>query len=144
MKQRFTFEPFYLDDVSGMLWRGTTPLPLTPKAFAVLRFLVSRAGELVGKEVLFEAVWPDTFVGDGVLKTCVREVRKALSDDPRQPHYIETAHRRGYRVRRIGASDGRRPFLLRRHRFTRPAPGFESARALRPQRRRQHRLSGAR
>ena len=99
MKERsaFTFDPFRLDDVSGMLWRRTTPLPLTPKAFAVLRFLASRAGELVSKDVLLEAVWPDTFVGDGVLKTCVREIRKALADDPKQPQYIETAHRRGYR-----------------------------------------------
>jgi pimeloyl-ACP methyl ester carboxylesterase/DNA-binding winged helix-turn-helix (wHTH) protein len=99
MKHRstFTFDPFCLDDVSGILWRGPTALPLTPKAFAVLRFLVSRAGELVSKDVLLEAVWPDTFVGDGVLKTCIREVRKALDDDPQEPRYIETAHRRGYR-----------------------------------------------
>ena len=42
-------------------------------------------------------MWPDVFVGDAVLKSTIREVRKALGDDSANPRFIETAHRRGYR-----------------------------------------------
>jgi len=94
----FTFGEFRLDAVSGHLYRGDDAVPLTPKAFAVLHHLVSHAGRLISKAELIETVWPGVFVGDAVLKSSVREVRKALGDDPQQPRYIETAHRRGYRL----------------------------------------------
>src|SRR5262245_48728190 len=55
------------------------------------------AGELVTKEALLEAVWPNTIVTDGVLKRHVRELRAILNDDSEEPQYIETIPRRGYR-----------------------------------------------
>ena len=70
---------------------------MTPKALAVLDFLAEHPGQLVTKSELLDAVWPGVFVADGVLKVCVREVRRALGDDARTPRFIETAHRRGYR-----------------------------------------------
>src|SRR5262249_13787895 len=70
---------------------------LRPKAFAVLKLLVQHAGQLVTKQQVFDAVWPDTFVGDAVLKDIIRQLRNALHDDAASPAYIETAHRRGYR-----------------------------------------------
>jgi len=91
------FGPFSLDLVSGYLYRGTTPVPLTPKAFALLEYLASHAGRLVPKAELLNAIWPGVFVGDDVLKGAIREVRKALGDAPQSPSFIETAHRRGYR-----------------------------------------------
>jgi pimeloyl-ACP methyl ester carboxylesterase len=42
-------------------------------------------------------VWPGLFLGEGALKVCISEIRRALGDDARQPRIIETAHRRGYR-----------------------------------------------
>jgi pimeloyl-ACP methyl ester carboxylesterase/DNA-binding winged helix-turn-helix (wHTH) protein len=93
----FSFGEFRLDAVSGHLYRGAGPVPLTPKGFAVLQHLVSHAGRLISKAELIETVWPSVFVGDAVLKSSIREVRRALGDDPQQPRYIETAHRRGYR-----------------------------------------------
>ena len=92
-----TFDRFRLDPPNERLWRGPDAIPLRPKAFAVLSHLVQRRGELVTKQQLLEAVWPDTFVGDAVLKDCIRQLREALSDDAASPRYIETAHRRGYR-----------------------------------------------
>lgn len=86
-----------LDPESGHLYRAGATVPLTPKAFALLQYLASRPGRLVPKQELLDAVWPNVFVGDAVLKSTIREVRKALSDDPDRPQYIETAHRRGYR-----------------------------------------------
>jgi len=92
-----TFGPFSLDPVSGRLYLDTTPVPLTPKAFALLEYLAAHAGRLVPKAELLDALWPGVFVGDAVLKGTIREVRKALGDSPQSPRFIETAHRRGYR-----------------------------------------------
>jgi DNA-binding winged helix-turn-helix (wHTH) protein len=72
-------------------------LPLPPKPLAVLVYLVTHAGQVVSKEALLEAVWPDTAVTEGVLKTCLAQIRQALGDRARAPQYIATVHRRGYR-----------------------------------------------
>jgi pimeloyl-ACP methyl ester carboxylesterase len=93
----FEFGGFRLDPTSGRLLRGHRPVPLAPKAFAVLQHLATRAGQLVPKQELFSAFWSDAFVGDAVLKATIREIRKALNDNPKAPQFIETAHRRGYR-----------------------------------------------
>ena len=69
---------------------------MTGKAAAVLQHLVARAGQVVTKEELFRAVWPDTVVSDAALTSCIQELRKALKDDPKQPHYLKTLHRRGF------------------------------------------------
>jgi pimeloyl-ACP methyl ester carboxylesterase len=92
-----TFGEFRVDALSGQLFRNDTPIPLTPKAFAVLQYLAARGGRLVPKQELLDAVWPGVFVGDAVLKVAVREIRKALGDSTDHPRFIETAHRRGYR-----------------------------------------------
>ena len=92
-----TFGPFRLEPADERLWRGDEVVPLTPRAFAVLSMLVAHAGRLVTKDELLQALWRDVHVGDAALKVAVREVRRALDDDPREPLYIATAHRRGYR-----------------------------------------------
>jgi pimeloyl-ACP methyl ester carboxylesterase len=92
-----SFAEFRLDPVSGHLYRRNERVALAPKAFALLQFLAGQAGRLVPKEELLEAVWPDVFVGDAVLKGTIRELRKALQDNSHHPRFIETAHRRGYR-----------------------------------------------
>ena len=91
------FDPFCLDLVNECLWRGSQAIKLRPKAFAVLNHLVMHPGQLVTKEELLNAVWPETFVGEAVLKVTIRQLRDALDDDPNSPAFIETAHRRGYR-----------------------------------------------
>jgi DNA-binding winged helix-turn-helix (wHTH) protein/tetratricopeptide (TPR) repeat protein len=91
------FPPFQLDAANQRLARGEQIITLRPKAFAVLVYLVCRPDQLVSKEELLEACWPNTAVSDTVLKVCVREIREALDDNPKAPQFIETAHRRGYR-----------------------------------------------
>jgi DNA-binding winged helix-turn-helix (wHTH) protein/predicted ATPase len=91
------FPPFRLDLRNEQLFDGGHPVPLRPKTYAVLRFLIERRGQLVTKNEIMDAVWPATAVSDSVLKVCVREIREALRDDPERPRYVETAHRRGYR-----------------------------------------------
>jgi DNA-binding winged helix-turn-helix (wHTH) protein/predicted ATPase len=91
------FDRFSLDLVNECIWRGSEPIKIRPKAFALLNFLLQRPGQLITKEELLSAVWPETFVSDAVLKVTIRELREALDDDPKSPRIIETAHRRGYR-----------------------------------------------
>src|SRR5262245_31694113 len=95
--QMVAFDRFRFDASTGRLWAGPEEVRLTPKAAAVLAVLVGRPGEPIGKEEIFSAAWPDTAVGDDALTTCILELRKALADDARQPRFIETRHRRGYR-----------------------------------------------
>ena len=91
------FPPYRLDPANECVWLGPESIVLTHKAYGVLRFLLQHPSRLVTKEELLDAVWPETHVGEGVLKVAVAEVRKALNDDSREPLYIETVHRRGYR-----------------------------------------------
>ncbi|HKN71612.1 MAG TPA: response regulator, partial [Terriglobales bacterium] len=95
------FYPFLLDTINECLWLQKVDgedekIRLTPKGFAVLRYLVEHAGRLVTQNELLEAVWPDTFVQPEVLKSQVLDIRRALGDDPRHPQFIETLPRRGY------------------------------------------------
>jgi DNA-binding winged helix-turn-helix (wHTH) protein/predicted ATPase len=99
-----TFGPFRFDVTNECLWRGTQAIALRPKAFAVLKLLVDHSGRLVTKQQVLDAVWPNTFIGDAVLKDNIRQLREALDDDASSPRYIETAHRRGYRF--IGKLSG--------------------------------------
>jgi DNA-binding winged helix-turn-helix (wHTH) protein len=91
-----TFGPHRLDPKTGQLWRGKQEVRLTGKASVLLRYLVARAGQVVTKDELFQAVWPETVVSDAALTSCIQEVRKALKDDPKQPRYLKTIHRRGF------------------------------------------------
>src|SRR6266516_4027783 len=97
LEQPLCFASFRLYPVNACLWRRKQAISLTPKAFAVLCHLVEHAGQLVTKDALLTAVWPETYVSEGVLTVCVNEIRKALRDDPQAPRYVETVHRRGYR-----------------------------------------------
>jgi DNA-binding winged helix-turn-helix (wHTH) protein/predicted ATPase len=96
-KRQILFPPFRLDPINQYLLRDQEVIPLRPKTFAVLQYLAERPNRLVKKEELIEAVWPETYVTDTLLKGCVTEIRKALGDDPAVPRFIETAHRLGYR-----------------------------------------------
>ena len=106
-EQRIIFDPFSLDLVNECLWQGSKAIKLRPKAFAVLNYLLERPGQLVTKEQLLNSIWPETFVGDAVLKVTIRQLREALDDDSKSPRFIETAHRRGYRFIGQVAESGR-------------------------------------
>jgi DNA-binding winged helix-turn-helix (wHTH) protein/predicted ATPase len=91
------FPPFRLDPVNEQVWCDGQLVPLRPKLFAILRYLVEHAGRLVSREELTKAVWPDTVISDSVLRGCLRALREALGDKAAEPRFIETVARRGYR-----------------------------------------------
>lgn len=91
------FDAFDLDEGESRLSQNGQPVALPPKAFAVLCALARQPGHLITKSELLDAVWGHQYVSESVLKTTISELRAALADDARQPRYIETAARRGYR-----------------------------------------------
>jgi DNA-binding winged helix-turn-helix (wHTH) protein len=75
---------------------GTTRLE--PKVMQVLLCLAAHAGQVVAKERLMRTVWPDTSVGDDVLTRCISELRRLFGDDAREPRFIDTIPKSGYRL----------------------------------------------
>ena len=108
----YGFGEFTLDVAERRLSRGTTSIPLAPKAFDILVALVRRAGRLTRKRELMAVVWPDTSVEMSILTVHISAVRKALSDSNRETRFIETVSGSGYRfaavVRSIDCASPRR------------------------------------
>ena len=100
-------DPLWVDWANECVWYQGEPVRLTPKAFAVLRLLMMRAGQLVPKADLLQTVWPEAVVREAVLTGCIGELRKALGETASAPQYIQTVHRRGYRF--VGPAQGRAP-----------------------------------
>ncbi|MGH9793347.1 MAG: winged helix-turn-helix domain-containing protein [Candidatus Acidiferrales bacterium] len=102
----------------NLLLRGAEQVRVEPRVMDVLVQLAVRPGEVVSKEELVSAVWEGRYVSDDVLTVTVYALRKALRDDARQPRYIETVSRRGYRwiapVHLVAADDQRLPEEPRR------------------------------
>ena len=69
-----------------------------PKVMQVLTCLAERPGEVVSKDVLMQTVWAETHVTDDVLTGCISTLRKAFRDSAREPNFIETIPKGGYRL----------------------------------------------
>jgi TolB-like protein len=90
----YAFGEFVLDLRSGALRRGGTTLPLRPKAFDVLVYLIGKQGQAVAKTELIDKVWRDVIVTENSLAQCIKEVRQALGDEAQA--IIKTVAKRGY------------------------------------------------
>jgi eukaryotic-like serine/threonine-protein kinase len=93
----YRFGDFTLDTDQRVLLREGKPVALTPKVFDTLLILVENSGRIVEKEDLMRRLWPDTFVEESNLTFNIQQLRKSLSDDARNPRYVGTVQRRGYR-----------------------------------------------
>lgn len=91
------FPPFRLDPVEQRLWRGNSLIPIKPKTFAILLYMLERPERLITKQELFSHFWGDVHVSESVLKTHFGEIRQALGDRAKSPRFIETARGLGYR-----------------------------------------------
>jgi len=94
-----TFGIFELDASTGELRKEGRLVRLRHQPVSVLRLLLERAGELVTRREITEALWPDDVdvdVEQG-LNHCMKEIRAALGDRPDSPRFIQTLPRRGYR-----------------------------------------------
>ena len=92
--RRYCFGQFILDADRGcLLWEGKD-IPLRPKCFEVLSYLVEHPGVLISKDELLGTIWPDVVVTEDSLTQCVIQIRKALGD--RSKVIVRTVPRRGY------------------------------------------------
>ena len=91
------FDDVRVEPAAFRVWKAGAAVPLEPKAFEVLLFLIRNRGRVVQKRELLDSVWRDTFVGDNALTREIAQLRKALGDDARHARYIETVPTRGYR-----------------------------------------------
>src|SRR5687768_13939318 len=93
----YRFDDFVLSPARRTLTRAGRELPLIPRYFDLLVLLLERRGEAVSRDAIFERVWSDVVVSDGALSQAVRTLRRTLGDDPREPAFIRTVSRHGYR-----------------------------------------------
>jgi len=98
--------PFEWQPTQGLFKNGRE-IRVSPRALAVLDALARQAGRIVTKQELFSTVWSDTVVSDSALSSCIRELRSAMGDDARNPRFIETVHRRGFRLLNHGETQTR-------------------------------------
>ena len=82
--RHFAFGPFVLDGLRGVLWEGSTPIPLTTKAFNVLQVLIEHQGEALDKDEIMRLVWGDQVVEENNLARHISTLRRALGALPHQ------------------------------------------------------------
>lgn len=80
------------------LTSGQTVLRIRPQLMDVLVCLARHQGRVVLKDELLAEVWPDRVITESGMVRCIAELRQLLGDDSREPSYIETISKRGYRL----------------------------------------------
>src|SRR5262245_9357350 len=98
MAGAFSVGGWHVDPSSRTLTGPNGDVHLEPKVMQVLVLLAEHQGKVVTKELLFQTVWPEIFVGDEVLTRTISELRRALGDDAKAPRYIQTISKGGYRL----------------------------------------------
>jgi DNA-binding winged helix-turn-helix (wHTH) protein len=98
------FDLFELDEANARLLRDGRAVAVAPTPFSLLCVLARQPGALLVKDALLDAVWGHQFVTESVLKTAISDLRTVLGDNPRQPRFIETVPRRGYRFIAVPAA----------------------------------------
>jgi DNA-binding winged helix-turn-helix (wHTH) protein len=93
---RLRFGDCVLDSDTRQVFRGDRPLPVPPKVFQLLEFLIAERPRALSKNEIHERLWPDTFVSDANLANLIADLREALGDDAKQPRIIRTVQRFGY------------------------------------------------
>ncbi len=98
MESSFRLREWLVEPLENRLVRGEVRHKLDPKSCRWLLYLAERPNEVAVKEEILASVWEGTFVADEVLTNAVWELRKAVGDDAKDPRYIQTVPRKGYRL----------------------------------------------
>ncbi len=103
----YSFGPFELDLRLGVLRKNGQEISIEPRVFGLLAYLVENAGRVIPRDELLDKNWPDAHVTDGSVSQAIASLREALDDDARDPTYIATMSRRGYKfVGNVSAKGG--------------------------------------
>ena len=87
-----------LDVDSRTLSRGGETIPLTHTEFAIVELLATHKKKIYSLDNIYQSVWGEDAVGDGAIMAHIKNIRKKLGDDSRNPIYIKTAWGRGYYI----------------------------------------------
>ncbi len=98
MQNGFSIGEWHIHPERNALVRSGKEHPIEPKVMAVLVCLSEQPGDVVSKEQMIRTVWGGAAVTDEVLTNAISELRKALGDDARQPRFIQTIPKKGYRL----------------------------------------------
>lgn len=97
MSETFRFGEFELLTTRRELRRNGAALPIEPKVYDLLLYLIKNRERSVDKHELQEAIWPDVVVTEASLTRCIMKARKAVGDNARNQSTIKTVHSHGYR-----------------------------------------------
>jgi DNA-binding winged helix-turn-helix (wHTH) protein len=96
-RYRYRFDEFTVSPSTRLLLKGDVEIPLIPRYFDLLVLLIERRNEAVTRNEIFDRVWNDVIVSDGALTQAIRSLRRSLGDRAKEPRFIRTVSRHGYR-----------------------------------------------
>ncbi len=112
----YEFGDFHLDAAKRLLWRDGVPVPLTPRVFETLLYMVEHHDAVLDKERIMEAVWPDSIVEENNLTQNISALRRVFGETPGSHRFIVTVPGRGYRfvanVRMRETDEGPKPRII--------------------------------
>lgn len=109
-QKAFFISDWWVSPADGILSRAGEVVHIEPKVVEVLVYLAAHEGEVVTREDLEHEVWHGALVGYDAITSTIIKLRRALQDDPKQPHFVSTIPKRGYK-------------LIAHVRYTEPADG---------------------
>jgi DNA-binding winged helix-turn-helix (wHTH) protein/class 3 adenylate cyclase/tetratricopeptide (TPR) repeat protein len=113
----YRFQDYQLDSQRYELRQADQPLKIEPKVFDVLLYLLQHRDHVVSKDELLDHVWPQQFISEATLNSCIMATRRAVGDSGRTQQVIQTVYGRGYRfiaaVEEVLDQDSRPPDILR-------------------------------
>ncbi len=92
------FVDAFLDLNSQAIIKGSSSVALTYTEFKILELLLTNRKRIFSLEQIYESIWNDNAVGDSAIMVHIKNIRKKLGDNSREPTYIKTAWGRGYYV----------------------------------------------
>lgn len=98
MVRKFWIGEWLIEPELNRITHENHTISVEPKVVEVLEYLADNPGKVLSQKEIIQAVWPDTFVSDEVLRYSISELRKAFGDDAKNPCIIQTIPRRGYRL----------------------------------------------
>jgi adenylate cyclase len=106
----YLFEDFGLDTDRRELYRGASPMPVEPKVFDLLEYVIRNRDRVVSKDDLIAAIWNGRIVSESALTTCINAARSAIGDNGETQRLIRTLPRKGIRfVGSVREKEGRPP-----------------------------------
>lgn len=93
----YVVDSYAIDAAVRELRQGGTPVPVEPKVFDLLLYLVENRHRLVGKDELVDRIWAGRAISDAAMSSCIKAARRVIGDDGQRQRLIRTIHGRGFR-----------------------------------------------